>query len=339
MTSARHTVKNRLWVIVVLVLPVFIVLGVYLPLADQLPELIATHWSSTYPDEFTRTEVLVPVSIGLTAVGSLVALSSLALARRPAVLLVLLFIGSLLAWTTAGIFVGSVMPTVLAETPQEAVIGIWMLPMVLFTLVALTPLWICGVYQSYSKQLQEQRQARINGVRGITSPAPQGTELQEGEEFKETMAAPWWLWMLGLVVSGIGVFALFDSYNRSGHTDWTATIISVVVCLTVCPLVLGLCWIRVSITEKRTKVSSALLGFPLRTIQPDQIKSVTSTEIDPMTWGGWGWRIFPGGSAVVLRRHEGLAFELTNSSRFAVTIPNSCEGAKRLNAILLKNGS
>lgn len=339
MEAAMHTVKNRPWLYVVLVLPVVIVLGIYLPLANQLPELTATHWSSTYPDEFTRTEILVPVAIGLSAVGSIIGLSALALTRRPALLLTILFIGSLLSWTTAGVFIGSVVPTVLAETPQTAVIGIWMLPMLACTLLALSPLWICGVYQSYSKQLQAQRQARINHAQGITAPAPQGTALPEVGEFRETMKAPWWLWMLGLVVAGIGIFALFDSYNRSGQANWTATIISLVVCLIVCPLVLGLCWIRVSINEQRTRVTSALFGFPLRTIKPEEIESVTSTEIDPMTWGGWGWRFFPGGSAVVLRRHEGLAFELKNSSRFAVTIPNSEQGAEQLNAIMLKNGS
>ncbi|UYQ79206.1 DUF3093 family protein [Glutamicibacter sp. JL.03c] len=334
-----HTVKNRPWLYVVLILPVIIVLGIYLPLASRLPELIATHWSSTYPDEFTRTEIFVPMVIGLSIVGSLIGLSSLAQTRRPALLLTLLFVGSLLSWTTAGVFIGSVIPTALAETPQTAVIGIWMLPMAACTLLALSPLWISGVYQSYSKQQQAQRQARMSEAQGNTALVPQGTGLPENVEFSETMKAPWWLWMLGLVVAGIGIFALIDSYNRSGQANWTATIISLVVCLIVCPLVLGLCRIRVSITEQRTKVTSALFGFPLRTIKPEEIESVTSTEIDPMAWGGWGWRFFPGGSAVVLRRYEGLAFELKNSSRFAVTIPNSHEGAEQLNAIMRKNGS
>jgi len=334
-----QTVKNRPWLYVLLILPVIIVLGIYLPLANRLPGMTATHWSSTYPDGFTRTGVLVPVSIGLSIAGAIIGLSSLAQRSKPALLLALLFIGSLLSWTTAGVFIGSVVPTALAETPQTAVIGIWMLPMAACTLVSLVPLWICGVYQSYSKQVQEERQARINRGQGLASPAPRGTQGADDTEFSETMKAPWWLWALGIVVAATGAFLLLEISMRPGAMDWTAAMIGLATCLVITPLTFGLCLIRVTITEQRIRVASAIFGFPLRTIKPGEIQSVTSTEIDPMAWGGWGWRFFPGGSAVVLRRHEGLAFELKNSSRFAVTVPNSQRGAEQLNARMQQNGS
>lgn len=339
MKMTRHAVKNRPWVYLILILPVFIVLGIYFPLANQLPEIIATHWSSTYPDEFTRTAVFVPVAIGLSILGTVLGLSSLVQQRRPGLLLTLLFVGSLISWTTVGVFVGSVIPTALAETPETSVIGIWMLPMLLCTLIALTPLWICGVYQSYSKQLQAQRQTRIDQAQGRTASTPQPDVSAGGKKFSETMKAPWWMRALGILIAGVGLYILFEFFARPGEVNSAATITGLVTCLVVSPLVLGLCLIRVTITDQQVQVASAIFGFPLRTIQLVDILSVASTEIDPMTWGGWGWRFFPGGSAVVLRRFEGLAFELKNSTRFAVTVPHSERGAEKLNALLQRNDS
>jgi hypothetical protein len=59
---------------------------------------------------------------------------------------------------------------------------------------------------------------------------------------------------------------------------------------------------------------------------------VTSEKINPMMWGGWGWRIIPGGSAIGMKEHEGLVFDLKNKKRFAVTIPDSLQAADVLNA-------
>ncbi len=339
MTVAGHTVKNRPWVYVLLILPVFVVLGIYMPLADQLPEVIATHWSSTYPDGFTRAELFVPTCIGLSILGTIISLVSLAQHRKPALLLTLMFIGSLLSWTTVGVFIGSAVPTALAESPETAVIGYWIIPTVACTLVALTPLWICGVYQTYSKQLQDQRQARIAVGQGLAVPPSQAPEILEDSEFSETMKGPWWLWALGLIIAVTGVYVFVEMLVQPGSVNWTSAIIGLATCFIVTPLVLGLCMIRVTITDQRIRVSSAILGFPLRTINLDEIQSVTHAEINPMAWGGWGWRFFPGGSAVVLRRAEGLAFELKNSSRFAVTIPNAQRGAEKLNTLLSQRES
>jgi len=84
----------------------------------------------------------------------------------------------------------------------------------------------------------------------------------------------------------------------------------------------------------KLKVSSAIFGFPLRTINASEIASASSEEILPMEWGGWGWRFFPGGSAVVMKRSEGLAIELKDKRHFAVTIPNSAQAAAQLNSLI-----
>lgn len=334
MSQARHEVRNRPWLYTLLFFPLGLVLGIYFLVAHQLPDLTATHWTDKYPDQFTDTSVFVSTCIGLIVVGSVIGLIALSQSRKPGLLLTLLFVGSLLSWLTASVFIGSAVPTALAETPQSAVIGLWILPMIACSLIGLLPLWICGVYQSYAKELHSKRQARINQASGIATEQPKQPQPAQNGEFNETMKAPWWLWLLGIVIAGVGIFILIQLIVQPHSADLVSATFGMAISLIVCALVLGLCRVRVTMSDDRVRVSSAVFGFPLRTIKTNEIISVDSTEIDPMSWGGWGWRFFPGGSAVVLKRHEGLAFELKNSTRFAVTIPNSQLGAEKIRSLL-----
>ncbi len=54
--------------------------------------------------------------------------------------------------------------------------------------------------------------------------------------------------------------------------------------------------------------------------------------IEPLAYGGWGWRVVPGGTAVVVRGGEALVVELRSGRRFAVTVDGAAEAAALLNA-------
>lgn len=337
MATAGTGIKNRLLTSLLLLLPVAIVGTTYALLAGDLPEITATHWSSTYPDGFTRTEVFVPVCIGLSIVGAITGLIAVALRRKPVLRMMLLFAGGLLGWTAAGVFVSSAVSTALAETPETAVLGAMMIVLIACALLGMAPLWVSGMYQQHTKQFTEDRQKRINATQGIQRPAAAETPAMppadfRHAEFKQTMAAPWWMWMLCLVLFGALIVAVVLPFLADGSQDGnlTSVIPPVVLSAAACVLMLGVIWIRVSIIGDRFRVSSALLGFPMRTIKIAEIESVSSEKIIPMMWGGWGWRIIPGGSAVVMKEHEGLVFDLKDKKRFAVTIPESQQAADLL---------
>lgn len=75
------------------------------------------------------------------------------------------------------------------------------------------------------------------------------------------------------------------------------------------------------------------LGWPRKHIALDTITSVRSTDdIEPLQWGGWGYRVAPGRSAVVLRRGPGLILELADGRSFAVTVDEPEAGAALLEA-------
>ncbi|RWZ82556.1 hypothetical protein [Glutamicibacter sp. HZAU] len=339
MAIAGTGIRNRPLTCLLLLLPAALSGATYALLAGDLPEMTATHWSSTYPDGFTRTAVFVPVCIGLTIVGAITGMFSLMLRNKPALLMMLLFAGGLLAWSAAGVFVSSAAATALAETPETAVLGGMMVLLIACALLGIAPLWASGIYQQYTRQFNEDRQQRIDAAQSVqrtdaveafAEPQPESRQA----EFKQTMAAPWWMWMLCLVLFAALIVAVVLPFLAGGSHDGSlaSVILPVALSAAVCVLMLGVIWIRVSIIGDRFRVSSALLGIPMRTIKITDIESVTSEKINPMMWGGWGWRIIPGGSAIVMKEHEGLVFDLKNKKRFAVTIPDSRQAANVLNA-------
>ncbi len=305
-------------------------------LGGSLPEITATHWSdSRYPDGFTATSVFFAVNTTLSIIGGVLGLAGIALRRNPLLILVLLLVGGMTAWTSAALVITCAVPTAIAGDPTRADNGPWIIASVLMPLVALAPLWLSGIFQEYSRRSQAKRRQRIAKAQGTAPAAMQATPapLASGD-FDETAAAPWWLWLLGVFVFGLGLFTLAGIDYKAGGENWVALVISLVMILVVTPVVLGIARIRVTIKNGKLRVSSAIFGFPLRTIDASEIASVSSEEILPMEWGGWGWRFFPGGSAVVMKRSQGLAIELKDKRRFAVTIPDSAQAAAQLNSLI-----
>ncbi|WP_404286361.1 hypothetical protein [Glutamicibacter arilaitensis] len=333
-STSRYEVKRRSLVTLLLILPILIVLGTRMLLGDSLPAITATHWSgSSYPDGFTDTRVFVAACASLAIGGGLLGFLSLALANKPVLHLALLFLGPMAAWTGAGLFVTCAVPTAIAGDPTQAVTGWLTFVGVLASLVGLLPVWIAGVYQQYAREHQEKRRRRIAQAQGRKVDEPAQVVAQKAaEEFNQKASAPWWFWLLGLFPLVLGILMLTVIKGEDSSETLILLVTGPVFILLLTPLVLGLCLVRVRIHGDKIRVSSAIFGFPLRNLTVGQIKEVQSEEISPMLWGGWGWRFFPGGSAVVLRKSEGLAFDLHNGKRFAVTVPESQRAAAILQA-------
>ena len=77
-------------------------------------------------------------------------------------------------------------------------------------------------------------------------------------------------------------------------------------------------------------------GWPRPHIPLADIASAHAEQIDPMAWGGWGYRISGRGVAAVIRRGPGLVVERTDKPTYAVTVPDADRGADVLNALLAR---
>ncbi|WP_165065415.1 hypothetical protein [Marisediminicola senii] len=87
--------------------------------------------------------------------------------------------------------------------------------------------------------------------------------------------------------------------------------------------VIGLAFasLRVSVDRRGLRVVSTLLRVPIKRIALGSVDSARTGTISPREWGGWGYRVLPGRSAIVLAGGPGIVVQQHNGTTFAVTVP------------------
>ncbi len=101
----------------------------------------------------------------------------------------------------------------------------------------------------------------------------------------------------------------------------------------VCALVtLPLGSITAVVDETGLDVRFGPMAWPRKHVPLARIAAVHAADISPLQWGGWGYRIGPGRSAVVLRGGPGIVVELVDGRAFAVTIGDPEPGVALLDA-------
>ncbi len=78
------------------------------------------------------------------------------------------------------------------------------------------------------------------------------------------------------------------------------------------------------------------VGWPAFRTQLERIEAVEARQISPMQWGGWGFRIGPRGTALVVRRGPGLVIARRGASDLAITVDDADQAAELLNALLVR---
>lgn len=92
--------------------------------------------------------------------------------------------------------------------------------------------------------------------------------------------------------------------------------------------------IRVTVDHWGLRVVPVLTGIPLRRIPlHDVARAEAVRALQPLEWGGWGYRWRPGRRAVVLRGGPALGVTTTRGRRFAVTVPDADTGAALLRSL------
>ncbi|MFF2013740.1 DUF1648 domain-containing protein [Streptomyces sp. NPDC058195] len=89
------------------------------------------------------------------------------------------------------------------------------------------------------------------------------------------------------------------------------------------------------VVDRRGITVSGMLRWPRVRVPLDRIESAGSRHISPFAeFGGWGYRVRPGGRGVVLRSGEGIVATLADGRKFAVTVDDSKTGAALLNTLV-----
>ncbi|MGC5346751.1 DUF1648 domain-containing protein [Streptomyces sp. DT171] len=148
--------------------------------------------------------------------------------------------------------------------------------------------------------------------------------LRDGEVagWTRSMGA-WWLPLVALTLVAVAVVVLFVS-------GWAAAL---------APLVIGLLtlnFVRLHVSaDRRGLTVSGLLPWPRARVSLDRIDGAVSRDINALAeYGGWGYRVRPGRSGVMIRSGEGVVVRLESGRDFAVTVDDSTTAAALLNTLV-----
>ena len=99
-------------------------------------------------------------------------------------------------------------------------------------------------------------------------------------------------------------------------------------------LLLGFSVFKVSVGRQGILIRG-YLGFPKIRVPLDQIVQVTLVEVAPMQeWGGWGWRLRPGGQGIITRAGSAIQVLRRDGKIVVVTAEDSTVGCATLAALV-----
>ncbi|MEU5090523.1 hypothetical protein [Streptomyces sp. NPDC021356] len=142
----------------------------------------------------------------------------------------------------------------------------------------------------------------------------------------------WLLALVGAACLALGIELAVDSAWSSGVP---ALVMSVVGCIAAGLLVLfgTLAFVHVAlkVDKESLEVRCGHIGLPRRRIPLAHVAGAEfAPHVTPRHWGGWGYRWRPEkGTAVVVRRGEGIVLSLWDGHTFTITVDNA-ESAVRV---------
>ncbi|MFI5935262.1 DUF1648 domain-containing protein [Actinoplanes sp. NPDC051494] len=303
---------RRLWTAVALVWLPVVVLGVAWPAwSGRLPSRIATHWGGSGQADGFSSATGFGVTLLLVAVAAAVAATvAVPVTRNGAAARFWL--------TTAGTTAGGAAGTGAAATlaaladPADPRLG-WRIGLLL-----------AGVAWGFVVLAAAGRPPRPEPAPAV---AVDVLDLGPTERaaYLTTLSSP----LLAGVTLAAGIVVAVVA----------ATVAPVLWPVLVLPVAAGVVFgrLRVSADRRGLRVVAGLAGIPVKRVALDDIASAEAAEIRPSQWGGWGYRVTPGASALVLRGGPGLVLVLRDGRRFAVTLDDPATPAALLNALLARS--
>ncbi|MET9150397.1 hypothetical protein ABZX82_03790 [Streptomyces griseoflavus] len=136
----------------------------------------------------------------------------------------------------------------------------------------------------------------------------------------------WLLALIGAACMALGIALAVDS---AWTTDAAPLAMAVVGCIAAGLLVLfgTLAFVHVAlrVDEDHLEVRCGHIGLPRRRIPLSHVAGAEfAPHVTPRHWGGWGYRWRPEkGTAVVVRRGEGVVLRLWDGHTFTVTVDDA----------------
>ncbi|MFW6693221.1 hypothetical protein [Streptomyces sp. MAR4 CNX-425] len=150
---------------------------------------------------------------------------------------------------------------------------------------------------------------------------------------RATNRVQWLLALIGAACMALGIELAVAAPFTGGLAP---LVMSVVGCIAAGLLVLAgtvaFVHVAVSVDDDALEIRCGHLGLPRRRILlSDVLAADFAPLVTPRHWGGWGYRWRPGkGTAVVVRRGEGLVLRLVDDHDFTITVDNAEEAVRAI---------
>ncbi|NKY34009.1 hypothetical protein HGA13_13110 [Nocardia speluncae] len=289
--------------------------------ADRLPDPIATHFGTDGADGFTGRVPTMFISAGLgLGLGLLFALV-LVLGARSGKLVrpdesahdpIRFMVAT--AWGVGAflgvlMFAGTVANLDAADARQVG------LPVLAFVAAAAIGLLLAAV-----GWLTAPRTPVSAGTPYRVRPLP--LSPTERVSWSRRVSSPWMV-LAGIVMLAMGVVTGFVAQPWAG----------VLLALTSL-LLIQLALVRVVVDQRGLTVGTGPFGWPRWQLAPTEITEVAAEDLSPVQYGGYGIRMIPGSTAVLLRGGPGIVVTRRSGRRFAVSVDDAETGAGVLAGIV-----
>ncbi|MGW4229809.1 DUF1648 domain-containing protein [Streptomyces sp. NPDC004980] len=283
-------------------------------LRDRLPDPLATHFAGTVPDGFTGRTGFAVLSAGLTAgTGALFVLAG---TRRATFARWSVAIG----YGTVGL-VGSALASVLlvnagaTDAAADVRMPVW------HPIAAL----LVGAALGLVGWLVTRRLTLPDSLSGQDGANTGRLDLAEGE------VAGWTRTVSSRPLALLGVALTVLGCALAVPAGWPVAVPLAVLGL----LMVNFSRVTVTVGPRGLGVSSAALPRPRVRVPLADMSEASSRSISPLgDFGGWGWRIRPGATGIILRSGEALVVKRANGREIAVTVDDSATAAALLNSLI-----
>lgn len=270
---------------------------------DRLPAMLPRQWSGSEVTSTGQTVVILGVTgtiALLGAIAGLIALSDAAADIRRGLVLA----AGCAAGLAAGVWLVTAGLVIATGTPEPDA-RYW----------PLLALLACG-YGLIPFALSPRRPFDRELV-GPTDSAAAPLGATESGAWFTTVTVPLFIWLaLASAIISVGVLTFSFLEDGAGRSAGISLVFITAPCLAFARL-------RVSVDRRGLRVVSSLFRLPLKRIALADVASARAELIRPTEWGGWGYRIMPGRSAVVLTGGPGIVVQRQNGTMFAVTVPDA----------------
>jgi hypothetical protein len=300
---------KRSW-LTLIAAPAVLLLALVVPFVaywSSLPDPMAIHWGASGTPNGSASPVVLLVLLAGILVAMILAVRG-AVARTPSE--APSFVAGLFA--VGALLVGVAWRSVLANRDVAEWTGadeVGLLHVLVLVVVAIGAGWV-GWLLADGRAVIDRDSTRAAPALDLADPAN----------------AVWSGRGVGKVITVIGVGVIV-----AGLVVWGWTAVALVV---IGLVVLTFAVVRVTVSQRGTVISLGWWGYPTWTVPMESIVSADVEKVNPMAYGGWGYRLRPGVRAVVVRAGDSIRLVRDSGVDLVCTVDDAATGAGLINAML-----